>query len=105
MEARKLYQQRVQQLLDAIAERRHRLLVLTAGGATPAGRSEIDAELSGLRDELAAVIAAGSLPAGEPQQWRRYPRLRKLPEMSGSPFEAMISKLEKIFLPRQLATP
>jgi len=60
MDARRHYQQRVQTLLDSIEERRRHQAVLAAHGVTPAGMRELDDELQGIRNELAAVIAAGS---------------------------------------------
>jgi hypothetical protein len=82
-EARRRYQQTVERLLAAIAERRGRQLALAARGVRSAGMSELERELDRIRDELAAVIAAGSsgfdtrdtteaAPARpRPRPWRR----------------------------------
>jgi hypothetical protein len=59
-EARRRYQQAVESLLQAIGERRARQLALAGRGVAPAGMSELEGELHRIRDELAAVIAAGS---------------------------------------------
>ena len=60
LSARRRYQRRVQSLLEAIDERRRHQLALAARGVRPAGMRELEAELQRLRDELAAVVAAGS---------------------------------------------
>ena len=58
--ARRRYQQTVDSLLAAIDLRRGRQLELAARGVRPAGMTDLEGELYRLRDELAAVIAAGS---------------------------------------------
>jgi hypothetical protein len=80
-EARRRYQQAVDTLLAAIAERRGRQHALAARGVQPAGLSDLEGDLQQIRDELAAVIAAGS-SAFEPRETipaapapRRRPRL------------------------------
>jgi hypothetical protein len=55
---RRHYQQRVGALLQAIAERSRYRLRLAARGVTPMGLRDLDREIQGLRDELAAVTAA-----------------------------------------------
>jgi hypothetical protein len=61
-DARRAYQRRVDALLREIDRRRQQLYVLKAYGVQPAGMRERNAELQAVRDELAAVIAAGSRP-------------------------------------------
>jgi hypothetical protein len=85
-EARRRYQQTVERLLDAIAERRGRQLALAARGVRPAGMSDLDGELDRIRDELAAVIAAGSAgfdtrdtTEAAPARPRARPRRRAMP--------------------------
>lgn len=53
-------QRRVTELLDEIAARRHRLYVLKAYGARPAGLRTLKAELTTIRSELADVIDPAS---------------------------------------------
>ena len=57
---RRDYQRRVESLLAEIDRRRQHLYLLAAYGVTPAAVRDLKAELQGVRDELAAVIAAGS---------------------------------------------
>lgn len=57
---RRRYQERVGSLLAAIDERHRHQLALAARGVTPTGMRGLELELQKLRDELAAVIAAGS---------------------------------------------
>ena len=57
---RRTYQQRVGTLLKAIEERYSRQLLLAARGVTSMGMRDLEQEIQGLRNELAAVIAAGS---------------------------------------------
>jgi hypothetical protein len=85
-EARRRYQQTVERLLAAIAERRGRQLALAARGVRPAGMSDLEGELDRIRDELAAVIAAGSsgfdnrdTTEAAPARPRPRPRRRVVP--------------------------
>jgi hypothetical protein len=55
-------QRRVAELLDEIAARRHRLYVLKAYGARPAGLRSLKAELSAVRSELAEVVDTAPTP-------------------------------------------
>lgn len=57
---RRSYQRRVAALLDEIERRRHRLMVFSANGASRAGLRDLKAELQAVRNELAAILAAGS---------------------------------------------
>lgn len=58
---RQLHRQRVDELLDELERKRHRVAVLEAGGARPTGLRDLTVELDGVRQELAvAVAAAGS---------------------------------------------
>jgi len=57
---RRRYQQRVGLLLAEIDERHRHQLALAARGVTPMGMRDLKREIQALRDELAAVIAAGS---------------------------------------------
>lgn len=57
--ARRAYQRRVEALLAEIERRRQHLYLLAAYGVKPAAVRDLKAELQGVRNELAAVIAAG----------------------------------------------
>jgi hypothetical protein len=54
---RRHYQSQVAALLEQIEERRRRQAVLAAYGVRPGGMQELEHELRGLRDELAALTA------------------------------------------------
>lgn len=60
MTARRLHQQRVDALLAELDGRRRHLAALSARGARPAGLRDLERELQGVREELAAITAAGS---------------------------------------------
>ena len=66
MNVRRTQQQRVAALLDEIAVRRHRLYVLKAYGARPAGLRTLKAELTAVRAELAEVTDAATTARTEP---------------------------------------
>ena len=79
---RRSYQRRVGSLLSAIDERHTRQLALAARGVKPMGMRELEQEIQALRDELAAVIAAGSdapAPVETPQElpMRRFAKDRR----------------------------
>jgi hypothetical protein len=63
MSVRRKRQRRVAELLDEIASRRHRLYVLKAYGARPAGLRTPKAELTAVRNELAEVIDMAPTPS------------------------------------------
>jgi hypothetical protein len=77
---RRRYQQRVGSLLEAIDERHRHQLALAARGVTPMGMGDLKREIQALRDELAAVIAAGSsrLSAAPVPVRKRAPQPRQL---------------------------
>jgi len=55
-QARRHHQRRIAALLDDLEQRRHRLAILRARGAQPAGLRDLKAELQMVRDELAAAV-------------------------------------------------
>jgi hypothetical protein len=60
MTQRRTHQQRVATLLDEVDERRRHLETLRAGGVQAAGLRDLQAELAGVRQELAAAVSAAS---------------------------------------------
>jgi hypothetical protein len=58
--ARHNHQRRVEALLEEIDERRRRIHVMKAGGASAAGLRDLKAELGAIREELAAAVAVAS---------------------------------------------
>jgi len=56
---RRRYQRHVAALLDEIDRRRHQLLLLRANGALPAGLAGLKAELTAVREALAAALERG----------------------------------------------
>jgi hypothetical protein len=79
---RRRYQQRVGSLLAAIDERHRDQLALAARGVTPMGMVYLELEIQGLRDELAAVVAAGSDAPAETDAPEEL-RTRRLGETRG----------------------
>jgi hypothetical protein len=73
---RRRYQQRVGSLLEAIDERHRHQLALAARGVTPMGMGDLKREIQALRDELAAVIAAGSDAAEKNDPLQELPTRR-----------------------------
>jgi hypothetical protein len=61
-QARRSHQRRVSALLDELEQRRHRLSVLRARGAQPAGLRDLKAELHAVRAELAAAVNVADRP-------------------------------------------
>ena len=59
LQARRHHQRRIAALLDDLEQRRHRLAILRARGAQPAGLRDLKAELQMVRDELAAAVDGG----------------------------------------------
>ena len=58
-QARRDNQRRIAALLDDLEQRRHRLSILRARGAQPAGLRDLKAELQAVRAELAAAVNDG----------------------------------------------
>jgi hypothetical protein len=87
-QARRRYQQRVGSLLKAIDKLNRRQLALAVRGVTRMGMRELEEEIQALRDELAAVIAAGSSALGPeaapqelPTRRRRRERISRTPTL------------------------
>lgn len=70
MNVRRTQQHRVHALLEEIAARRHRLYVLKAYGARPAGLRTLKAELTAVRAELAEVVDAAPTQSTQPAMER-----------------------------------